>query len=119
MHIKNKFRLRYNLKIWHKKDYFDIPNNVSESANLLQLTESLLNVNHAISIVGYWIFDSNYEKSLCLTQESLDVICSPLIGKKKLQCFNHYFTLFSTFWHKLIFKRDKHETSVNTGSIFR
>ena len=44
--------------------------------------ESLGNVNHAISIVGYWIFDSDYEKSLCLTHESLYILCSTFIGEE-------------------------------------
>ena len=30
----------------------------------------LINVNHAIGIVGHWIFDSNYNKALFLTQKS-------------------------------------------------
>ena len=48
--------------------------------------ESLVNVNHDISIVGYWIFDSNNEKALCLTQ-LLDVICSPSIGEEQVATF--------------------------------
>ena len=35
--------------------------------------DNLGNVNHAISIVGNWIFDSSYEKELRLTRESLDL----------------------------------------------
>ena len=66
---KDEHNLKYNLKVWHKNDVFDIINNVSEYVTLVQLMESLVNVNHAISIVGYWIFDSSYKKSLCLTQE--------------------------------------------------
>ena len=49
--------------------------------------ESLGNVNRAISIVRYWIFDSNYEKSLCLTQESLDLICYPSVGEEQVAMF--------------------------------
>ena len=65
---KVEHNLRYNLKVWHKKDYFDILKNVSEYVTLVQLMDSLGNVNHAISRVWYWIFDSNYNKALCLTQ---------------------------------------------------
>ena len=65
-----------------KKKYdFDIRNDISEYVTLVQLMDSLENVNHAISVVGYWIFDSNEEKDLCLKQESLDIICSPSIGE--------------------------------------
>ena len=74
MHIKGEQRLGYNLKVWHKKYAFDIINNIIEYVTLVQLMDSLGNVNRAISIVGCCIFDSNYDKSLCLTQESVDVI---------------------------------------------
>ena len=43
--------------------------------------DSLGNVNHAISVVGRWIFDSNYERALVLNKESLDMICAPSIGE--------------------------------------
>ena len=65
IHIKGP---NINLKVWHKDDAFDIINNISEYVNLMQLMNSLGNVNHAIIIVGYWIFDSKYEKALCMTQ---------------------------------------------------
>ena len=51
-----------------ENDDFDIIENVSEYVSLVQLMDSLGNVNHAISIVGYWIFDSNYKKYFFLTQ---------------------------------------------------
>ena len=53
--------------------------------------ESLGNFNRAISIVGHWIFDSNYEKPLCLTQESLYIICYPSIGKELIATFQSVF----------------------------
>ena len=49
--------------------------------------DSLGNVNHAISIVSSCIFVSNYEKSLHLTRESLDLICSPSVGEKQVVKF--------------------------------
>ena len=52
------------MTIWKKNYAFDILNDISEDVTLVQLTESPGNVNHAISIVGNWIFD----KALCLTQ---------------------------------------------------
>ena len=58
--IKGKHNLQYNMMIWKKNDSFDILNDISEDVNLVQLMYSLVNVNHAISIVGYWIFDSKY-----------------------------------------------------------
>ena len=66
--IKGEQNLQYNLKIWKKNDDFDILNDISEDVTLVQLMDSLGNVNHAISIVGYSIFDSNYRKALFLSQ---------------------------------------------------
>ena len=57
-----------------RKNNFDILNNINEYVTLVQLMDSLANLNHAISIVGYWIFDSNYDKELFLTNESLDLV---------------------------------------------
>ena len=51
---------------WKKNDDFDILNNISEYVTLVQLMDSLGNLNYAISIVGHWIFDSNYKKALFL-----------------------------------------------------
>ena len=79
--IKVEQNLQYNLKIWKKNDTFDILNDISEDVNLVQLMESLENMNYVISIVGYWIFDSNYKKTLCSTHEPLDIICSTSIGE--------------------------------------
>ena len=65
--IKGEQNLRYNL-IWKKNDAFDIINDISENVTLVHLMDSLVNANHYISILGHWIFDSNYNKSLSLTQ---------------------------------------------------
>ena len=48
--------LYYNLKKYKQKGYFDILNDISEHVTLVQLMDSLGNVNHTISVVGYWIF---------------------------------------------------------------
>ena len=65
---KGEQNLQYNLTIWKKNDAFDILNDIREDVNLVPLMKSIGNVNRAISIVGHWIFDSKYEKALCLTQ---------------------------------------------------
>ena len=85
--IKGEYNLRNNLKVWQKNDAFGILNKVSEYVTLVHLMGSLGNLNHAISIVGYWIFDSNYKELLCLTQESLDIICSPSVGGEQVATF--------------------------------
>ena len=45
--------------------------------------DSLGNVNHAISVVGNWIFDSNYERALALNRASLYMICGPSVGEEQ------------------------------------
>ena len=66
--IKGEQNLIYNLTIWSKHDAFYIINEISEFFTLVKLMDSLGNANHAISILGHWMFDSNYKKSLFLTQ---------------------------------------------------
>ena len=53
---------------------------------------SLGNVNHAISVVGNGIFDSNYEKALVLNSSSLDMICAPYVGEEQDAIFETVFT---------------------------
>ena len=72
--VKGEQNLQYNLTIWKKNDAFDILNDISEYVTLVQLMDSRGTVSHAIIIVEHLIFDSNYEKALCLTQELLDII---------------------------------------------
>ena len=72
--IKGEQNLQYNLTIWKEKDDYDITNNINDDVTLVQLMESPENDNRAVSIVGYFIFDSNYKKELFLTQEYLDII---------------------------------------------
>ena len=49
------------------------------------------NFNHAVSIVGYWIFDFNYKKELPLKQDSLNLICSPWEGEVTFAVFKTVF----------------------------
>ena len=63
-----------------KKNPFDILNDIIENVTLVQLMDSIGNVNHDIIIVDYWTFDSKYEQTLCLKRESLDLICYTSVG---------------------------------------
>ena len=47
---------------------YDILTDISEDVTLVQLMDYLVNVNHAISVVWYCIFDPNYERSLVLNR---------------------------------------------------
>ena len=50
------------------------------------------NVNHAFSVVGYWIFDSTYKKALVLNRELLNIIFAPSVGEEKVAEFETLFT---------------------------
>ena len=65
---------------------------ISEHVTLVKFMYSLGNVNHAISVLGYWIFDSNYKIALVLNRESLDMICAPSIGEEEVAKFETVFT---------------------------
>ena len=108
--IKGEQNLRYNLTIWRGNDAFDILNGISEDVNLVQLMESLGNVNHPINIVGNWIFDSNYKKALCLTQLLMDIICSPTIGEELFATFQSVVYAVRYIWAPICLKTDKYDT---------
>ena len=66
--IKGEPRVYYILRKYKKMGSYDIMTEISEHVTLFQLMYSLVNVNHSISVVGYWIFDLNYEKELVLNR---------------------------------------------------
>ena len=72
---------------YKKKGEYDILENISANVTLVQLMDSLGNVNHAISVVGSWIFDSNYERALVPNKASLDMICAPSVGEEQAARF--------------------------------
>ena len=53
--------------------------------------DSLGNANHAINVVGYWIFDSDYKKLLVFNRESLDMICAQSVGEEEAAIFETVF----------------------------
>ena len=75
-------RVHYNLIKYKKMREYNILKDMSENVTLVQLMNSLGDVNRAISVVGNWIFDSNYEKALVLNRASLDMICTPYVGEE-------------------------------------
>ena len=76
-------KVHYNLIKNKKKGLYKILEDISENFTLVQLMDSLENVKHTISVVGYWIFDSNYGKALFLNRASLDMICAPSVGESQ------------------------------------
>ena len=81
----------YGTKKYKPRGYFDILNDISEHVTLVQLMDSLGNVNHDTSVVGYWVFDSNNEKALVLNRESLNMTCSTSVGEEQVATFETFF----------------------------
>ena len=71
---------------------YKILEDISANVNLVQLMDSLVNVNHANSVDGNWIFEPNYEKALVLNRASLDMICAPSVGEAQDAIFESVFT---------------------------
>ena len=71
---------------------YEILEDISANSALFQLMDSLVNVNHDISVVGNWIFDSKYERALVLNRASLDMICAPYFGEVQADKFESVFT---------------------------
>ena len=57
--IKGELKVHYSLMKYTKKGYYDILTDIIENFILVQLMGYFGNVNHDISVVGCWIFDSN------------------------------------------------------------
>ena len=64
--IKAEPKVNYSLVKYKKKGYYDILKEIRNHITLVQLMDYLDNVNHAISVVGFCIFDSNYKKELVI-----------------------------------------------------
>ena len=70
---------------------YKILEDISANVTLVQLMDSLENVNRVISVVGSWVFDSNYERALVLNKASLDMICAPSVGKEQTARFDQVY----------------------------
>ena len=73
---------------------------ISANVTLVQLMNSIRNVNNAISVVGNRIFDSNYERALVLNKASLGMICFPSVGEEKMLYLKRFLMLSDTFLMK-------------------
>ena len=89
---KGETKVHYSLIKYKQKGLYKHFEDISKNFTLVQLMDSLGNVNHAISVVGYWIFDSNYEKSLVMNRESLEIICDPSVVEERAIEFETVFT---------------------------
>ena len=55
--------------------------------------DSIVNINHAVSIFAKWIFDSNLKKVLPLMVEYLNLICSSSDGENIFTFFEECFLM--------------------------
>ena len=83
----------YSLRKYKNKGSCDILTDISENVTLIQLMDYLGNLNNVISVVGYWILDSNYKKVSVLNIESLDMICAASVVKEQASVFETVFTV--------------------------
>ena len=89
---KGETKVHYNLIKYKRKGLYKIVEGIGEHITLVQLMDSLVNVNRSISVVGCWILDSNYKKALVLNRASLDIICAPSVGEEQAAKFELVFT---------------------------
>ena len=89
--MKGEPKVNYSLVKFKKKGSYNMMKYINENVTLVQLMDSLGNVNRDISVVGYWIFDSNYKKALFLYRESMNIICAPYFGEKQAAKFETVF----------------------------
>ena len=87
---EDEARVHYKLIKYMKKGLYKILEEISKCFTLVQFMDSLGNVNHAISVVGKWIFESNNKKAVVLNRASLDMIFAPSIGEEQADTLNHY-----------------------------
>ena len=84
---KGETRVHYSLMKYKKMGDYKILEDISANITLVQLMDSLGNMNQAISVVGSWISDANYKRALVLNRASLDMIFAPSIGEEQYAMF--------------------------------
>ena len=67
-----------------KLEKFDVMANISKYPTLLQLLGTDGGIQHAVTTVDNWIFDSAEEYALALTLENLNKCCGPNVGLDKI-----------------------------------
>ena len=69
-------RLRYSIVEYTEKNKFNPVAEVYNGVTLLQLEDLKGSRNHCVTVAGRWVFDSNLERALPLSYESLHFVCS-------------------------------------------
>ena len=74
---KTEPKIHYHIQEWNKfTTTYVILQNHSNYPILCLLLDTAHQTNHCITVCGKWIFDSNLESALPLTEASLNYICS-------------------------------------------
>ena len=107
----------YSLRRYKQKGYYDSLKDINENVNLVQLMDLLRNVNHAISVVGYWILDSNYKKALVLNRASLGIICAPSVGEEQAVKFETLFAAIIYIRSDAQLKKDVSHNTIISNSF--
>ena len=84
---------------------YKISKDISANVTLVQLMDLIGNVNDSISVVGNWIFDSNYERALVLNRASLDMICAPSVGEEQNAIFENIYYAVRYIFNEAKFKK--------------
>ena len=56
----------YKIVKWGETGKLYILNGIRDHLALVQLVDTAINVNHDVSIIGCWIYDSNHKRALPL-----------------------------------------------------
>ena len=60
---KQEHHLRFKIEKSRINGVFEIMNDTIVNVSLVQLIDTVRNVNNEVSMFGKWIFDSNYKKT--------------------------------------------------------
>ena len=89
-----------------KNGFYCTLTDISEHVTPVHLMDSLGNVNNSISVVEYWVFDSNYKKALVLKRALFYMIFYLLVGKEQVADFETVFTSVRYIWSKANLNKD-------------
>ncbi len=72
---KGERKLNYGVEEWKEQPSYNIFTNISPYPTVCNLLDESLGTGHCVTVCNKWIFDSNFEQALPLTQNSLNFIC--------------------------------------------
>ena len=69
---KGKPRCKLSYKLSKEEDGYDTLLDISMHPKLIQLKDFIGGIHHCVTVVGKWMFDSNFTFALPLTKDNLD-----------------------------------------------